>query len=66
MKIVGEASTASESIAAVARTQPEFVLMDVRLPDGSGVAAARDIRNSHPQVKILRAFRNTDGTATVS
>lgn len=53
MKIVGEASTVSEAIGAVNRLKPDVVLMDVRLPDGSGVEACREIRATHPKTKVL-------------
>jgi len=43
MSLVGEAGTVAEAIEAAARTKPDVVVMDVRLPDGSGVEACRSI-----------------------
>ncbi|HLY24226.1 MAG TPA: response regulator transcription factor [bacterium] len=53
MTIVGEASTAAAAIAEAARTTPDVVIMDVRLPDGSGVEACREIRSARPATRVL-------------
>ena len=42
--VVGEAGTMAEAIEAAAKAKPDVVIMDVRLPDGSGVEACRAIR----------------------
>jgi DNA-binding NarL/FixJ family response regulator len=51
--LVGEAGTAAEARQAAARLHPDIVLMDIRLPDGSGIAAARDIRSADPSIRVL-------------
>jgi two-component system response regulator DevR len=53
IKIVGEAETMAQSIRQVVRLKPDVVLMDVRLPDGSGVAACREILASCPATRVL-------------
>jgi DNA-binding NarL/FixJ family response regulator len=53
IEVVGEASTAAEAIEEAARLDPDVVLMDVRLPDGSGVTACREIRAANPRVSVL-------------
>ena len=53
MTIVGEAATAAAAIAEAARTSPDVVIMDVRLPDGSGVEACREIRSARPATRVL-------------
>jgi DNA-binding NarL/FixJ family response regulator len=62
ISVIAEASTAREAVAAVVSTAPDLVLMDVRLPDGSGVVACREIRATHPEVKVLflTAFEDED------
>ena len=68
IEVVGEAATVSDAIKAAARLDPDVVLMDVRLPDGSGVTACREIRAANPRVKVLflTAFEDEDAlTATV-
>ena len=39
MSIVGEAGSVAEAIAVALKERPQVVVMDVRLPDGSGVEA---------------------------
>lgn len=51
--IVGEAGSKVAAVRAVKRLRPDIVLMDVRLPDGSGVEACRAILASHPTTRII-------------
>ena len=53
IEVVGEAGTAAAAIEEAARLQPDVVLMDVRLPDGSGVTACREIRAANPKITVL-------------
>jgi DNA-binding NarL/FixJ family response regulator len=53
MELVGEAANGEEAVAAVARLQPDIVLMDIRMPAVDGIAAAREIRLKYPHVKII-------------
>src|SRR5919109_1259845 len=64
--VVGEAATAREAIAAARRTQPDVVLMDVRLPDASGVEACREIRSERPQTQVLMLTSYADEDAVVA
>ena len=47
--VVGEAGTVAEAIEAAHRFKPDLVIMDVRLPDGSGIEACREIRADLPR-----------------
>jgi len=53
VEIVGEAGTASEAITAVATLKPNVVLMDIGLPDMSGIDATREIKNLWPEVAVV-------------
>lgn len=53
MEVVAEAATADEAMAAVARTRPDVVLMDVRMPGRSGIEATAELSRSHPEVRVL-------------
>jgi len=53
MRVVAEAGTAADAIEAAARETPDVVIMDVRLPDGSGVEACRSIREILPATKVI-------------
>jgi len=51
--VVGEASTAEEAIQRVEATSPQVAVLDVRLPDGSGIEVCRELRSRHPDLKCL-------------
>jgi two-component system response regulator DevR len=51
--VVAEAGTMAEAIQLAAEHQPEIVLLDIRLPDGSGLDACRQIVQAQPQVKVI-------------
>jgi len=51
--VVGEAGSVAEAVTAAQLHRPDVVLMDVCLPDGSGVEACRDVRSPLPDVRVL-------------
>lgn len=51
--IVGEAGSVADALKQVDHLDPDVVLMDLRLPDGSGIEACRRIRATHPRVRVL-------------
>jgi DNA-binding NarL/FixJ family response regulator len=53
MDVIGEASNGEEAIAAVDRLQPDIVVMDIRMPALDGIAAARQIKQKYPEMKII-------------
>jgi DNA-binding NarL/FixJ family response regulator len=64
--VVGEAGTAEEGIRRVGYDEPDVVVLDVRLPDGSGVEACREIRSRFPEVKVLMLTSFADEEALMS
>lgn len=63
IEVVGEAGTAAEAVAQAARLQPDVIIMDVRLPDRSGVEACREIRSIDPNVQIIMLTSHADEDA---
>ena len=63
MQVAAEASTMQEAIDTAARAKPDVIVMDVRLPDGSGVEATREIRTAHPDIKVLMLTSFADDQA---
>ncbi|MEW6568662.1 MAG: response regulator transcription factor [Chloroflexota bacterium] len=53
LKIVGEAGTAGEALEQVGALKPDVVLMDIGLPDLSGIDAAREIKARRPDTAIV-------------
>src|SRR6266699_1380976 len=53
LTVVGEAGSVKEAIAQAERTRPDVVVMDVRLADGSGIAATREIRARLVKTQVL-------------
>ena len=53
MRLVAQASTVQQGIAAYKEHLPDVTLMDVRLPDGSGIEALEKIRAAHPGARVL-------------
>ncbi|HEY8995824.1 MAG TPA: response regulator transcription factor [Lacunisphaera sp.] len=53
LRVVGEAATMGSAVSEATRLQPNVVLLDIRLPDGSGLTACRQILANDPDIKIL-------------
>ena len=53
IEVAGEARSEAEAIAESDRLQPDVILMDLRLPDGSGVDACREILSRQPRTRVL-------------
>lgn len=53
LKIVGEAVSVASAIAETERLRPDLILLDLRLPDGSGLEACRQILGRFPNTRIL-------------
>ena len=53
MEVVGEASTARQALGRIQEVVPDVAVLDVRLPDGSGIDVCRDVRSRMPSVACL-------------
>jgi len=53
MSVVGEAGTVAEAVAAAARSKPDVVIMDYRLPDQTGAEASTAIKHLLPDTAVL-------------
>ena len=53
LEIVGEAANLASGVEAAARLAPHVVLLDIRLPDGTGIDACRQIRKRSPDTRVL-------------
>ncbi|BAC72087.1 LuxR family transcriptional regulator [Streptomyces avermitilis] len=63
IEVVGEAGTAADALARIPATHPDVAVLDVRLPDGSGVEVCREIRSQNDAVKCLMLTSYADDEA---
>jgi two-component system response regulator DevR len=63
IEIVGEAATAAQARARILVTKPDVAILDVRLPDGSGVDVCRDVRAAEPGIRCLMLTSYDDDAA---
>ena len=66
MTVVGEAGTAEDGIRRVGYDEPDVAVLDVRLPDMSGVEACREIRSRFPDVSVLMLTSFADEEALMA
>jgi two-component system response regulator DevR len=65
-EVVAQAGSVAESIDAAARFEPDLVIMDVRLPDGTGIEACREIRAARPATRVVMLTSYPDEEAVLS
>jgi DNA-binding NarL/FixJ family response regulator len=53
LQVIAQAGNVADAISEAALAQPDIVVMDVRLPDGSGIEACREIREARPETKVI-------------
>lgn len=63
LRVVGEAGTAAEALARVPAVRPDVAVLDVRLPDGTGVEVCRELRNAMPALACLMLTSFADDEA---
>jgi DNA-binding NarL/FixJ family response regulator len=59
-EVVGEASSGSQVLPLVARTQPDLVLLDLRMPGADGLTCLTRIRSQYPDIKVVILSVSTD------
>ena len=63
MKVIGEASTVAQTLARVPALHPDVAVLDVRLPDGSGIELCRELRSRFPELQCLMLTSFTEEKA---
>ncbi|WP_217140418.1 response regulator transcription factor [Streptomyces sp. AC627_RSS907] len=63
IEVVGEAGTVADALARIPATRPDVAVLDVRLPDGSGVEVCREIRSRDESVRCLMLTSFADDEA---
>lgn len=63
--VVGEAADGAGGVAAAERLRPDVILLDLRMPDGDGVAALRELRERGNPARVLVVTSYTDASAVL-
>jgi two-component system, NarL family, response regulator DevR len=63
IEVIGEAGTAAQARSRILATRPDVALLDVRLPDGSGVDVCREVRSKDPTIQCLMVTAYDDDEA---
>ncbi|MFD7422915.1 response regulator [Streptomyces californicus] len=63
VEVVGEAGTAADALVRIPATRPDVAVLDVRLPDGSGVEVCREVRSQDENIKCLMLTSFADDEA---
>ena len=66
LEVVGEAEDVASAVAAATELRPDVVLMDLNLPDASGIDAVRVLAARLPEVRVLVMTMSTDDDAVVA
>ena len=64
LEVVGEASTVARTLGRVRATAPDVAVLDVRLPDGSGIDLCREIRSALPGTRCIMLTAYDDDEAS--
>jgi Response regulator containing a CheY-like receiver domain and an HTH DNA-binding domain len=67
-EVVGEAGTAAQALPRILAVRPDVAILDMRLPDGSGIDICRDVRSALPQTHclILTSYDDQDAVLAPS
>ena len=65
IEVVGEAGTAEQALDRVALHRPDVAVLDVQLPDASGVEVCRELRSVHPEIACVMLTSFNDDEALV-
>ena len=66
LEVVGEASTAAQARGRIAATSPDVAILDVRLPDGSGIDVCRALRAEQSPVRCMMLTAYEDEEAVLA
>jgi DNA-binding NarL/FixJ family response regulator len=66
LQVVAQAGSVAEAVEEARRYKPDIVVLDVRLPDGSGIEACREIRSELPATRVIMLTSYPDEEAVLS
>jgi two-component system, NarL family, response regulator DevR len=66
IEVVGEAATVAEALERIPGARPDVAILDVRLPDGSGVEVCREVRSTSPEIACVMLTSYADDEALIA
>jgi two-component system, NarL family, response regulator DevR len=66
IEVVGEAATVAEALERIPGARPDVAILDVRLPDGSGVEVCREVRSASPEIACVMLTSYADDEALIA
>jgi two-component system response regulator DevR len=66
IEVVGEADTVAEALISIPAAEPNVAILDVRLPDGSGVEVCREVRSNSPDIACVMLTSYADDEALIA
>jgi DNA-binding NarL/FixJ family response regulator len=66
IEVVGEADTVAEALIRIPTVEPNVAILDVRLPDGSGVEVCREVRSTSPDIACVMLTSYADDEALIA
>ena len=66
IEVVGEAGTVAEALTGIPAANPDVAILDVRLPDGSGIEVCRQLRSDNPKLVCLMLTSYADDEALLA
>jgi DNA-binding NarL/FixJ family response regulator len=66
IEVVGEAATVADALTRIPATRPNVAILDVRLPDGSGVEVCREVRSDAPEIACVMLTSYADDEALIA
>jgi response regulator of citrate/malate metabolism len=64
-RVVGQAGSVAAARLAIDELRPDAVLLDINLPDGSGITLAEELAHSHPDVRVLLTSSDAEAKGTL-
>jgi DNA-binding NarL/FixJ family response regulator len=61
VELLGQATSVKEGLRACEEEKPDLVLLDINLPDGSGIALLRELKTRQPHIRVIMLTNSADG-----
>jgi len=60
VELLGQAKSVKEGLRACEEEKPDIVLLDINLPDGSGIGLLKELKKRQPQIRVIMLTNSAD------